>query len=72
MDALKENPLDDEPKGEDRWRQYRRISVIELRLCERADDTGKVGEDYIARDPANPDNQWPMTADEVRRNFKRI
>lgn len=58
--------------GEDRWFQYRRIQVIELRLCERSDDHGKVGVDYIARDPTNREVEWPMTADEVRRNFRRI
>jgi hypothetical protein len=59
-------------RKENRWTQYRRTSVIELRLCERSDDHGKVGVDYIARDPANPEYEWPMTAEDVRRDFKRI
>jgi hypothetical protein len=69
------------PEGEDRWQQYRRVSVVEVRPYEAGEDmTGihvPVGAtpqegDYIVRDPANRADQWLVSAQGLRREFRAI
>jgi hypothetical protein len=69
------------PEGEDRWVQYRRTAVVEMRPYEPGEDTADIQMppgvtpregDYVARDPANREDQWLVSAMGVQHEFKRI